>query len=177
MALVFFTNLFFFLFPSRGASGGMSAKRTLRPASLSTLSLSSSLSLSSECLSAPILKSLPPISSLSSSLSSSESLSSSSMSSRSLSLSLPLSRSLPNSMAASLSKPGMEGSVSALKTRREGIPYSANTCGGGGPGGGPGGFFPAGKRGTPGTVANTGPEDADSGPLVKAELFFSIEGG
>lgn len=31
MALVLFTILFFFLFPSRGASGGMSAKRTMRP--------------------------------------------------------------------------------------------------------------------------------------------------
>lgn len=46
------------------------------------------------------------------------------------------------------------------------MPYSARTCGGGGPGGGPGGFFPGGKRGTPGTVAKTGPEDADRGPLL-----------
>lgn len=47
------------------------------------------------------------------------------------------------------------------------MPYSARTCGGGGPGGGPGGFFPGGKRGTPGTVAKIGPEDADRGPLLR----------
>lgn len=47
------------------------------------------------------------------------------------------------------------------------MPYSARTCGGGGPGGGPGGFFPGGKRGTPGTVANTGPEDDETGPLLR----------
>lgn len=46
------------------------------------------------------------------------------------------------------------------------MPYSARTCGGGGPGGGPGGFFPGGKRGTPGTVANTGPDD-ERGPLLR----------
>lgn len=46
------------------------------------------------------------------------------------------------------------------------MPYSARTCGGGGPGGGPGGFFPGGKRGTAGTVANTDPEDDDRGPLL-----------
>ena len=47
------------------------------------------------------------------------------------------------------------------------MPYSARTCGGGGPGGGPGGFFPGGKRGTPGTVANIGPEDDERGPLLR----------
>lgn len=47
------------------------------------------------------------------------------------------------------------------------MPYSARTCGGGGPGGGPGGFFPGGKRGTPGTVVTTGPEDADRSPLLR----------
>ncbi len=57
--------------------------------------------------------------------------------------------------------------VSVPKFRREGMPYSARTCGGGGPGGGPGGFFPGGKRGTPGTVAKTGPEDEDRGPLLR----------
>lgn len=44
-------------------------------------------------------------------------------------------------------------------TRREGMPYSARTCGGGGPGGGPGGFLPGGKRGILGTVAKPGPAD------------------
>jgi len=47
------------------------------------------------------------------------------------------------------------------------MPYSARTCGGGGPGGGPGGFLPAGKRGTPGTDARVGPEDADRSPLLR----------
>lgn len=47
------------------------------------------------------------------------------------------------------------------------MPYSARTCGGGGPGGGPGGFFPGGKRGTAGTVGKTGPEDAERGPLLR----------
>lgn len=47
------------------------------------------------------------------------------------------------------------------------MPYRARTCGGGGPGGGPGGFFPGGKRGTPGTGAKAGPEDDDSGPLLR----------
>lgn len=45
------------------------------------------------------------------------------------------------------------------------MPYRARTCGGGGPGGGPGGFFPGGNRGTPGTVANTGPVD-ERGPFL-----------
>lgn len=57
--------------------------------------------------------------------------------------------------------------VSAPKLRRVGIPYRARTCAGGGPGGGPGGFFPGGKRGTPGTAAKTGPEDDDRGPLLR----------
>lgn len=47
------------------------------------------------------------------------------------------------------------------------MPYSARTCGGGGPGGGPGGFFPGGKRGTPGIVANTGPEADEGGPFLR----------
>ena len=51
--------------------------------------------------------------------------------------------------------------------RRDGMPYSARTCGGGGPGGGPGGFFPGGNRGTPGTVAGTGPVDDERGPLLR----------
>lgn len=47
------------------------------------------------------------------------------------------------------------------------MPYSARTCGGGGPGGGPGGFFPGGKRGTAGPVPNPGPEDDDKSPFLK----------
>lgn len=66
----------------------------------------------------------------------------------------------------------IEGTVCVLPksvpyARRAGMPYSARTCGGGGPGGGPGGFFPGGKRGTPGTVANIGPEDDVRDPLLK----------
>lgn len=57
--------------------------------------------------------------------------------------------------------------VSAPKLRRVGIPYRARTCAGGGPGGGPGGFFPGGKRGTPGTAAKIDPEDDDRGPLLR----------
>lgn len=49
------------------------------------------------------------------------------------------------------------------------MPYSARTCGGGGPGGGPGGFFPGGKRGMHSTFPNPTPED-DRVPLLKYKL-------
>lgn len=64
--------------------------------------------------------------------------------------------------------------MSAPKGRRTAMPCSARTCGGGGPGGGPGGFFPGGKRGTPGTDADTGPEDEDRAPFLRDKVSSEI---